>query len=242
MIELLEPLAPEVQAMLESLPDDRRESFADIIAMTQRSRVAHGYPANPPEPLTTQQIKEGEIRNNERAIEDAIREYGGKRITGWFRFWMDHGPVHFRDLPHFAFYTIFSDCWSPDEERDLVSWAWTECEFPEANLGTVPWRRLWARVGYLHETRDGESRMGTPPAQKLTLYRGAIESRKRGLAWSGTETRARWFAERFSGDSFEDGRVWKIVVPPERIYARFEGRGEDEWVIDARHLKVEEVE
>lgn len=256
--ELIEPLPPKWTRLLEAIDDEgHRKQYRELLASTQHVRVAYGFPANPPEPLTMEQMKRGETHNAELAVESAVVMHGGKKDgKDWLHLWLDHSPNHSRDLPYFAYSTIMADCWTEDEETDLVAWAWTDPAWPEANLGTAPWRKLWDRVGYIHEVAmeseddDPSSKLRDfeKPTEPLVLYRGAIASRKRGMAWTTSLERAVWFRNHMSpangvkrSGPLRQARVYRCVVPPERFYAHFEGRGEDEWVADVRSLQIDDI-
>jgi hypothetical protein len=175
------------------------------------------------------------------AAEQAAEEFIALAQTGhvgdpmhafWDLKWLSHN----RDLAHFAATIILADVLDEEDARAFALMAWTSPEWPEANLGGDLWRLLWQQVGYVS---DGDPR----PTGPVTLYRGAVPARKRGMAWTADLTRARWFAHRFPrSEHFKQGRVYTASVAPERIYARYTGRGEDEWVIDTRGLGIRTLE
>ncbi len=116
-----------------------------------------------------------------------------------------------------------------------VSEAWERAEFPEAALDPDEWTELFRECGYVV---NGER--SDPPAGPLTLYRGATEERRGGMAWTDDVGTARWFAERFGRfagvGEFVQCRVWVATFQPvdllARIHAPGDGRGEHEYVID----------
>jgi hypothetical protein len=252
MMDLLEPLDTKHQAIIDALPEDKREPYLELFAMTQRTRVAYGYPANPADMLTFEEMKAGEMRNAEAVTMKVITELAGTKAgEDWLKRWLNAMPVSDRDLPSFAYHTVTQDCWTPEQELDLVCWAWTDPEWPEGNYGARVWRELWERIGFVHERLDEDDtkeRDQSLPTAPVRLYRGAIASRKKGMAWTPDLDRAKWFARRLSpttgtrNGGLRVARVWTTLCPPDRVYARFDGRREEEWVIDTRGLRIEPYE
>lgn len=170
----------------------------------------------------------------------AVAHAGKNSCSDFFRdYWYGneygHFGTHDRDLPWAAHQVITSECLTPQARRELAVSAWTGPEFPEANLSRAKWLQIFARTGFLTD-RDGLVR----PKASVTLWRGAIPSRKAGMAWTSDRDRASWFARRLSGVSTkEDGEVWRLTVEPGRVLARFVERGEEEFVVDTRRLLPE---
>jgi hypothetical protein len=55
------------------------------------------------------------------------------------------------------------------------------------------------------------------------------------MSWTLDIERARWFAKRYG----DNGKVWKAVIPKERVLACFYDRGEEELVVDLYRSNVE---
>lgn len=142
------------------------------------------------------------------------------------------------DMPHAAimgFYDLDDDA----ERAVALSAAWTMAEWPELHADQEVWADLFAAVG---PVRDGEpvdyDGLGLP--DPVTLYRGAVPSRRDGMSWTTDRDRAEWFARRFDGLGTETGQVYEITIPVECCLARFtEGRGEDEVVVDVTQLDMD---
>lgn len=63
---------------------------------------------------------------------------------------------------------------------------------------------------------------------KVMVYRGYVPGKnKRGLSWTLSEVKARWFADRFG----QGGAVCQRIVRRSAILAYFNRRGEDEVVV-----------
>lgn len=104
----------------------------------------------------------------------------------------------------------------------LPVWSWSE--YP-GDLGTQRWVKLFRATGYVS---DGQ----LAPLGPITLYRGAVESGKRGMSWTTNRT----VAKGFTVPPRLPGQVWKVTVPPEAVLARIEGRQESEVIVNPRML------
>lgn len=116
----------------------------------------------------------------------------------------------------------------------LVSGVWSEAEYPQRSLRLVDWRELFAAAGY---TVDGQP--AARPAEPVTLYRGAVHSRRRGWSWTADYETAQRFA---SGDlnGRQSGLVYVTSAPPLALLCGIHvaSRSEDEYVVDTRGLKI----
>lgn len=207
-------------------------------------------------PLGLEEVKDLNEQCAERGVNHIIARHGSQRtcdeplailydtdITG--------GPIHVRDAPWICYRLVVSESLTPEAARSLAAWAWTMCEFPEANFEPDGWRLVFWTLsrdgrGILtdadpdHDRDPNRPPLDVPDAP-VRLYRGAVAARADGMTWTGSHERATWFAERFNGALDDTARVYTAVVEPHRIYARFDGRGEDEYVIDTRGLAIDEV-
>ena len=101
------------------------------------------------------------------------------------------------------------------------------------------WVRVFEAVCYSHNGVVDEKQR---PREALTLFRGARDEDCYGLSWTDSLEFAEWFAERA-----DDGRVWSVVVPSDRLLAWIGGQFGDsqvaggEFVADVRGLSVEVV-
>ncbi|WIB65891.1 hypothetical protein [Curtobacterium sp. MCBD17_040] len=123
-----------------------------------------------------------------------------------------------------------------------IEQAWTTAEWPARALSVQLWLYLFERVidngEYL---RDAQVRPLTDLPELLTLYRGATQQHAVGMSWTDDLDRARWFAGRFNDVGGSTGVVWTVTVPRELVLARFDGRGEREYVLDVTMFGEDEV-
>lgn len=88
---------------------------------------------------------------------------------------------------------------------------------------------------------DKDKLMGREELQKyngfpdiLTIYRGCkVEKAVKGMSWSLSESKARWFAGRFSCG---DGVTFRAHIKKEDVICYLSERGEQEVVVDYRKL------
>lgn len=136
--------------------------------------------------------------------------------------------------PHALIYAVLIDNDLTDPEEIAIGFedAWVSCEWP----GRAAEPTLWMSV--LNEALDTDSEylLGTEIRPKselpdsVTLYRGAAEDAAQGMSWTDDLDRAEWFANRFGGR--HGAKVYTVEAYPEMVLARFDRRGESEWVLD----------
>lgn len=209
----------------------RNELWGDI-------REQYGYPRVGP-PLTMEEQKAGEWRNCQLVTADAVAAHRGKHDLDSFTRPFYSRATATRDAPFFVGACVHAGCFTEEVAVEAVAWSWSMPEWPEGNFGKPFWLRLFGAVGYLHHDR-ADDLTRTPPETVPDLWRGAISSRRKGLAWTADRERAEWFAQRWeAGGHFKQLHLWHLpagAVEPRRVLARFDGRGEAEWVIDTRRL------
>lgn len=228
---------PDLESQFEAMRDSMRQT-----------RVAYGFPPEPPNPLTLEEMQEVERRNAATAVVAAQDEFGGTRAgQDPMSFWYAR-PTHKRDLPAYAHFTIAGLCWTDDAAASLALRAWSMPEWP-GQYPSRDWRAMFDSLStrpLCSETvEDAEAECSIPHDQTLTVYRAAFSSEKRGLAWTLDRKTAVWFANR--GDMAAGGpgkgrqmRVWRTVVSPNRVYAHITSRHESEVVCDVRGLRIVE--
>ena len=214
--------------------------LADLI---RQQRQRYGLD---PEPLvlpTMTEMRMGETLGAAEIIETALRELRGTRSgTDAAQRWWSRA-THKRDLPEYACRTIPAGCWTDDEAYDLLGMAW---QHPEV-AGAVPkieWRRAFEAVTggkTLCEVRD-DGYACTVHDEPVKVYRGSFGSEKRGLSWTldreaGAVVRGPW-RHGWKGRTM---RVWTTVVSPDRVWAHFTSRGENELVCDVSGLHITEA-
>jgi len=107
---------------------------------------------------------------------------------------------------------------------------WSRIEFPH-RFGQRRWLRLFKAAGFVTDTPGTE-----PGTEPLTVYRGAIPTRRRGMSWTLDPVRAAWFARRWDVLS-RTGLVYAADVPPRHVLAIFHGREELEVIVNPPGLR-----
>ena len=118
----------------------------------------------------------------------------------------------------------------------LLAYIWTDAEGPGVNYPT--WSQLFASKRPFRDLLMNKAERTTLAAmpEVLTVYRGG--STKKGLSWTLSEERARWFAERFK-DAKKPSKVFQGTVPKSKVYAYLDDRQEQEIVVNPRFVTVE---
>lgn len=78
------------------------------------------------------------------------------------------------------------------------------------------------------------------PKGEITIWRGVNDPDDgRGISWTRDKDKAAWFAKRFARLNGKDKTpaVFEATVFPENVLACFDGRGEQEVVVDPRGLR-----
>jgi hypothetical protein len=124
--------------------------------------------------------------------------------------------------------------WVIDEEAlaSVIGGVWSGAEFPELALGFETWESLFAEAMY-----PGAPRW---PKKTIRLWRGAPESRARGMSWTRDRELAEWFARRFEAIR-EPGFVWTAKAGSKDILCVIndeDGRNESEYVLDPTELTI----
>jgi len=126
------------------------------------------------------------------------------------------------------------------EERDrMLATVWVNVENPnqDANVSlrtAASWFRQ-ANKKYLMDADELAYYERLP--QHLTVYRGVSVGRNpNGLSWTWSLETAKWFAHRFD-IADEKGYIQRATVDKSEILAYFNGRDEDELVIDTSKIK-----
>lgn len=114
----------------------------------------------------------------------------------------------------------------------VVGDVWSMSEFPDTHLEHDAWRAMFDAAGY---TEDGV--ITDRPSESVRLWRGSVAERRDDWSWTDNRDVAARYA---SGDWYRrpTGTVWTALVEPSRLLARNTGRGEHEYVVDARGLAI----
>ncbi|GAA4515216.1 hypothetical protein GCM10023159_25050 [Brevibacterium yomogidense] len=136
------------------------------------------------------------------------------------------------DLPQ-----ILHDNWdrlTPSEVAQGLCDAWSGCDWPEARVEPRHWIEMFESIGY---TDNGK--MTDPPTHPVSLYRGAPDDRKQGMAWTTSLATAQRFASGEMRESPRPGEVWTTFAEPHAILAKIDDRSEDEYVLHPDRVTVE---
>lgn len=140
-----------------------------------------------------------------------------------------------------------------DRLRELLPDAWSLANAPLAYVDSESLVTVFEMAGFISDEDGGEK-----PTEPLTVYRGAHPSFRDGLAWTTSEERAWFFACNYPdtlrtrmwidhqvsgspapalGNPDEGFHVYRATVLPWGVLARFDGRKEEEVVVnpDALH-------
>ena len=146
------------------------------------------------------------------------------------------------DLPYYAITRFYE--MDIANQREALADAWTMAEWPtkvtdEYEDALYVWETHFGLVVEQDEllTDDGKV-IKNEFADSVTLYRGALEKYKAGLAWTTDIAVAKWFATRLGGDL----KVWTITVPKELLLAKFDGRSESEIIVAVSMLLEDDVQ
>lgn len=117
----------------------------------------------------------------------------------------------------------------------VIGPAWSAAEYPDQNLDRGTWRYLFRKSGF---TVDGKP--ADRPDGPLTLWRGSVPGRRRDWSWSTDRGVAEGYANGTAARR-PQGRLYRVVAPPEALLCANNGRDEAEYVIDTRHLRITEA-
>lgn len=113
--------------------------------------------------------------------------------------------------------------------RDLLPQIWTResTDSPEAAIGTAACVELFRNAGFVAIPNNLQK-----PTSAVTIYRGAPESHRIGMAWTQSETIARQFRDGKRQRLRVETLVFRATAHPEAVLALFDDRRECEVVVD----------
>jgi hypothetical protein len=126
---------------------------------------------------------------------------------------------------------FWARAWPQSQLAELVTLVWQDTEFPH-KYGPGRVVTLFNLAGA--PFTDGPAL----PTEPITIYRGVLEpyGTPRGVSWTQSYGRALWFANRFSAVG-GNPLVYQATVTPDGILAVFDGRREDEVVVNPHRLR-----
>lgn len=119
--------------------------------------------------------------------------------------------------------------------RCALGEAWDAPEWPERVLGRRTWVELFRTAGFV----STEGRI-PPPTTSLTVYRGSVPSRRRGMAWTLDHSVAVWFAERCACFG-RQAALYQMQIEPQSVLAMFDARKEAEVVVDIDAIEADHI-
>ena len=141
------------------------------------------------------------------------------------RLWLYERPFRLEKVMEWA---GSGTLWGEDLQRVLAA-AWVDMEGDD-----TPDEPLIAQVLVTFKRLGYTTDSGRPqPDKALTIYRGGPPHR---LAWSRDLETARWFARRWVKFGANKETVYRAVAPPRAVLAQFDGRGEEEVVVEPAEL------
>lgn len=124
---------------------------------------------------------------------------------------------------------------------EILSLSWIMAENPngDANV-SINILIKWFRQADKHILmEDDDYKIWENLPDELTLYRGISQHHNpKGLSWTKNIETAKWFKNRFNSP---DNYMLKAVVKKEDMICYLNSRGEDEIVVDTRHIVSEKV-
>lgn len=120
-----------------------------------------------------------------------------------------------------------------EELRPVLAYAWCQTEFPHQNRKNQM-VALFKRAGWFTDAEEDEEQ--TPrPENPMVLYRGVKKKTHwRGLSWTTDYKQACWFATRFGTPGF----IYERKFSPHQLLAKFDGRGESEYVVNTINVQM----
>ena len=139
-----------------------------------------------------------------------------------------------------AFIKLVKSYLSKEDLTRIFGNAWTRLEFITSN-GIFTTNQL---VGIFKQCEPSilmdkeELKVIEGFDDTITIYRGTRNGSKktRGMSWTTDIEIARWFSNRFSSNG-KPGNVYQAEIDKENILAYFEGRNEQEVVVDPKGLR-----
>jgi hypothetical protein len=123
------------------------------------------------------------------------------------------------------------------ERAKAIADTWVSAEFPAQILDIDLWLGMFFDTFDFDEylLDEGEIHLKHDLPEPLTLWRGALPDFAEGMSWSSNKEKAEWFAHRLDHDD-NVGVLYEATIDTGLVLAKFDGRGEFEYVIDVTSL------
>lgn len=133
------------------------------------------------------------------------------------------------------FFKLTKDYLSSEDYSKFLANMWIMVEFSNSDKDIPPsdFVEIFRRANKKHLMEASEIKVLKELPDKVTIYRGVKpNSSTKALSWSLNKETAQWFANRFE----ENGTVYQAKIRKEDILAFFDGRKEQEVVVDFEKL------
>ncbi len=134
-----------------------------------------------------------------------------------------------------VFFSLTNQYLSIKDFSEFLASLWTRVEFPneDPNVSVKEFIALFRKADRSFLMKECEQQLWKTLPERITVYRGINSKGKvKGLSWTLSEDKARWFADRWNGK----GIVYKATINKTDSFAYFGTRGEDEIVLDCNKL------
>lgn len=144
---------------------------------------------------------------------------------------------------HLTFLKYIKPYLSRKDFSTLLADAWVTSENPNQDVNvSVRTAASWFRQAdkrFLMEADEFDVWQKLPDT--FQIYRGvAVGRNPRGLSWTQNIKTAEWFAHRFDTETAQ-GYIQTATIERKRALAYFNGRGEDELVVDPSNLFIQSI-
>jgi hypothetical protein len=99
-----------------------------------------------------------------------------------------------------------------DDRKAALLDTWILAEWPAQALPWQIWLHYFKQVGFVSDDPNIKK-----PQQPLTIYRGAVKHKRKGMSWTQNKELAVWFANRFDNNSSR-GYLYQAIVEPDQFY------------------------
>ena len=133
------------------------------------------------------------------------------------------------------------DYMSLKDFSEILSLSWIMAENPNGDINvSINTLIKWFRQADKHILmEDDDYKIWENLPDELTLYRGISQHHNpKGLSWTQNLKTAEWFKNRFNSP---DNYMLKAIVKKEDMICYLNSRGEDEIVVDTRHIIFEKI-
>ncbi len=124
---------------------------------------------------------------------------------------------------------------SADDKKLALLDVWIMVEWPTRSMPWQIWLDFFSQTGFISDNPDIKK-----PLQPLTIYRGAMKHKRKGMSWTQDIELAAWFANRIINNG--KGYLYTTDIEPDYILAIITGKtdlcrsGESEVIVNPEGL------